>query len=65
MHLAAALPRMDYACELGEFDRLLDDAFEGIEIEDGRLKLPQGPGSGVSLKREDTRPRASAAQSGA
>ncbi len=62
MHLAAALPRMDYACELGEFDRLLDDPFEGIEIQDGRLKLPQGPGSGVSLKR---RARAVAAQSNA
>ena len=47
MHLAAALPRLDYACELGEFDRLLDDPFEGIEIENGRLALPQGPGSGV------------------
>jgi L-alanine-DL-glutamate epimerase-like enolase superfamily enzyme len=50
MHLAAALPRMDYACELGEFDRLLDDPFEGIEIEDGRLALPEGPGSGVTLR---------------
>lgn len=52
MHLAAALPSIGYACELGEFDRLLDDAFEGLEIEDGRLKLPQGPGSGVNLKPE-------------
>jgi L-alanine-DL-glutamate epimerase-like enolase superfamily enzyme len=50
MHLAAALPELDYACELGEFDRLLDDPFEGIEIENGHLVLPQGPGSGVSLR---------------
>jgi len=54
MHLAAALPHIDYACELGEFDRLLDDPFEGIEIENGRLHLPQGPGSGV-LPRANTR----------
>jgi L-alanine-DL-glutamate epimerase-like enolase superfamily enzyme len=47
MHLAAALPQMEYACELGEFDRLLDDPFEGIEIENGHLALPEGPGSGV------------------
>jgi L-alanine-DL-glutamate epimerase-like enolase superfamily enzyme len=47
MHLAATLPGIDYACELGEFDRLLDDPFEGIEIANGRLALPQGPGSGV------------------
>jgi L-alanine-DL-glutamate epimerase-like enolase superfamily enzyme len=49
MHLACALPGVDYACELGEFDRLLDDPFEGIEIENGVLHLPQGPGSGVRL----------------
>jgi L-alanine-DL-glutamate epimerase-like enolase superfamily enzyme len=47
VHLACSLPGVDYACELGEFDRLLDDPFEGIEIENGVLKLPDGPGSGV------------------
>ena len=50
MHLAAALPQMDYACELGEFDRLLDDPFDGIEIKNGHLALPEGPGSGVRLR---------------
>jgi L-Ala-D/L-Glu epimerase / N-acetyl-D-glutamate racemase len=50
MHLAAALPQIDYACELGEFDRLLDDPFEGIEIRNGCLALPQGPGAGVRLR---------------
>lgn len=47
LHLACALPGVDYACELGEFDRLLDDPFEGIELSNGVLKLPAGPGSGV------------------
>ena len=47
LHLACALPGVDYACELGEFDRLLDDPFEGLEVEGGELKLPPGPGSGV------------------
>jgi L-alanine-DL-glutamate epimerase-like enolase superfamily enzyme len=50
MHLAAALPRMDYACELGEFERLLDDPFEGIAVVEGTLALPEGPGSGVRLR---------------
>src|SRR5882672_2089963 len=50
MHLAATLPRIDYACELGEFDRLLDDPFEGIEIKNGCLALPKGAGSGVTLR---------------
>ena len=50
LHLACALPGMDYACELGEFDRLLDDPFDCIEVEDGMLRLPQGSGSGVYLR---------------
>ena len=49
LHLACALPGVDYACELGEFDRLLDDPFEGLEVEQGALRLPKGPGSGVRL----------------
>jgi L-Ala-D/L-Glu epimerase / N-acetyl-D-glutamate racemase len=50
MHCAAALPRIDAPCELGEFDRLLDDPFEGIAIVAGTLALPEGPGSGVRLR---------------
>src|SRR5450631_2662029 len=49
LHLACALPGVDYACELGEFDRLLDDPFTGLEVEDGMLRLPAGAGSGVNL----------------
>lgn len=49
LHLACALPGVDYACELGEFDRLLDDPFEGLEVENGVLHLPQGSSSGVRL----------------
>ena len=51
IHLACALRDVDYACELGEFDRLLDDSFEGIEIKDGFLHLPKGAGSGVTWKK--------------
>jgi L-Ala-D/L-Glu epimerase len=53
LHLACALPGVDYACELGEFDRLLDDPFEGLEVEEGVLKLPPGPGSGVRLRKSN------------
>jgi L-alanine-DL-glutamate epimerase-like enolase superfamily enzyme len=49
LHLACALPGVDYACELGEFDRLLDDPFAGLEVDAGMLRLPAGPGSGVHL----------------
>ncbi len=50
LHLACALPGVDYACELGEFDRLLDDPFAGLEVKNGTLTLPDGPGSGVHLR---------------
>jgi L-alanine-DL-glutamate epimerase-like enolase superfamily enzyme len=49
LHLACALPGVDYACELGEFDRLLDDPFAGLEVDAGMLRLPAGAGSGVHL----------------
>ncbi|HEX5281353.1 MAG TPA: enolase C-terminal domain-like protein, partial [Micropepsaceae bacterium] len=47
LHLAAALPVSNYACELGEFDRLLDDPFTGIEVENGHLRVPDVPGCGA------------------
>jgi L-alanine-DL-glutamate epimerase-like enolase superfamily enzyme len=53
LHLACALPGVDYACELGEFDRLLDDPFEGLEVDEGVLKLPPGPGSGVRRRKRN------------
>ena len=50
VHLACALPGVDYACELGEFARLLDDPFEGLEVVEGVLHLPDGTGCGARLK---------------
>ncbi len=47
IHLAAALPLMDYACELGEFSRMSNDPFAGIEVVDGVLTVPDRPGCGV------------------
>ena len=47
LHLACSLPGVEYACEFGEFDRLNDDPFEGIEVANGEIRLPDGPGTGV------------------
>ena len=58
MQLAAALPDVWYACEFGEFARLLDDPFEGIEVEDGVIHLPDGPGAGVRPRNDATLTRA-------
>ncbi|MEA2905925.1 MAG: L-Ala-D/L-Glu epimerase [Alphaproteobacteria bacterium] len=61
LQLACALPGVDYACELAEFDRLLDDPFEGLEIKDGAIKLPGGPGSGVRPVAKQAAPLAKTA----
>ncbi len=47
LHLACALRGVDYACELAEFARLLDDEFSGLEVENGCLSLPETIGSGT------------------
>jgi L-alanine-DL-glutamate epimerase-like enolase superfamily enzyme len=47
LHLAASFPRLDYACELAEFDHLQDDPFSGLTIRDGALSVPDAVGSGV------------------
>jgi L-alanine-DL-glutamate epimerase-like enolase superfamily enzyme len=47
INLAAALPGVDYACELGEFTRMYNDPFKGLEVVDGVLTVPDGPGCGV------------------
>jgi len=51
LHLASTLPGISYACEFGEFDRLLNDPFEGLETSKGMIELPDGPGSGVHRAR--------------
>jgi len=45
--LAAVLPGMNYACEVGEFMRMYDDPFTGIEVAHGKIAVPDRPGCGV------------------
>jgi L-alanine-DL-glutamate epimerase-like enolase superfamily enzyme len=62
IHLAAALPGVDYACELGEFSRMYNDPFAGIEVVNGVLAVPNGIGCGVEpVATAQTRKRAGAA----
>jgi L-Ala-D/L-Glu epimerase len=51
MHYIASTPNVGYACEVGEFARLLNDPAEGLEIEGGALRVPHGPGLGVTVRR--------------
>lgn len=52
MHLAASLPSLSFACEFGEFVRLQNDITEGVENENGMIRLPEGVGSGASLRAD-------------
>jgi L-alanine-DL-glutamate epimerase-like enolase superfamily enzyme len=49
MHFVAATENIAYACELGEFDRILNDPVSGLEIEQGMMRVPSSPGVGVSV----------------
>jgi L-alanine-DL-glutamate epimerase-like enolase superfamily enzyme len=49
LHLAASLPSASTYCEIGEFEAITGDPFEGLRVENGILKVPDGPGLGVRL----------------
>lgn len=51
MHFVASTSNIDYACELGEFARLLGDPAEGLEIERGELRVPHEGGLGIRVRR--------------
>jgi L-alanine-DL-glutamate epimerase-like enolase superfamily enzyme len=50
LHFAAASPGIWYACELAQYDELLDDPFEGIEVKRGEMPVSDAIGLGVRLK---------------
>jgi L-alanine-DL-glutamate epimerase-like enolase superfamily enzyme len=53
-HMAAAFPKIHIAAELAEFDHILDDPFDGFEVEGGTVRVPDEAGSGVTWAgRED------------
>jgi len=54
LHFTTATENIAYACELGEFARLLNDPVSGLEVKEGMLTAPEHPGVGVFLQ-EGTR----------
>jgi L-alanine-DL-glutamate epimerase-like enolase superfamily enzyme len=60
VNLAAALPGVDYACELGEFTRMYNDPFGGLSVVNGVITVPDGLGCGVEPVAAEAR-RAGAA----
>jgi L-Ala-D/L-Glu epimerase len=61
MHLAAGLPALSFACEFGEFVRLKNDITEGVENENGSIRLPDAIGSGAGLRANAAQEIAAAA----
>lgn len=51
MHVIASTPNIDFACEVGEFARMELDPTEGVEIVDGTLRAPTGPGLGIAARQ--------------
>lgn len=47
LHVACAIPNIDFACELAEFERLQNDPYEGLEVVDGELIVSDDIGTGV------------------
>lgn len=53
LHLGAVIPNLSFAAD-AHYHHLADDIIEGgkFRYEDGRIKVPEGPGLGVKLNRE-------------
>ncbi len=49
LHFVVSCADIDYACQLGEFVRLLNDPSSGLDIHDGKLRVPSTPGLGVHV----------------
>lgn len=49
LHLASCFRSQSYPHEIAEFDHLLDDPYEGLEVEAGDLKVADRVGSGVAF----------------
>jgi L-alanine-DL-glutamate epimerase-like enolase superfamily enzyme len=47
-HWISATPSVVMPCEVGEFEALEGDWVEGLEVIDGNLRVPTGPGLGVN-----------------
>ena len=55
LHFASSTPTMFGGAELGEFDPLLEDPASGLDIVDGKLKVPMGPGLGIKVDLSNAR----------
>jgi len=52
LHLCASLPHLTYPSELAEFLHVMQDPFEGLEVRDGAIGIPDDIGAGVHLRKD-------------
>jgi L-alanine-DL-glutamate epimerase-like enolase superfamily enzyme len=52
LHLCASLPHLTYPSELAEFLHVTEDPFEGLEVRDGAIIIPDDIGPGVHLRKD-------------
>lgn len=52
LHLAGSTDSISEFCELGEFERLEEDLFEGLRIRSGILNIPEMDGVGVTVRKD-------------
>jgi L-alanine-DL-glutamate epimerase-like enolase superfamily enzyme len=55
LHLAAACPAIAVAAEVGEFMGVAGDLASGIAVQNGMLRVPEGPGLGLELAVDHAR----------
>jgi L-alanine-DL-glutamate epimerase-like enolase superfamily enzyme len=49
LHFCASIPNLFAGAEIGEFESLNDDPASGLTVENGKLRVPDGPGLGVDI----------------
>ncbi|MFC1816027.1 mandelate racemase/muconate lactonizing enzyme family protein [Thermodesulfobacteriota bacterium] len=49
-HFFLSTANIWWAAEIGEFIRMQDDPVSGLELKEGCLEIPEGPGFGVSIR---------------
>ncbi len=52
LHLAGTTDSVSEFCELGEFEMLEEDLFEGLTIRSGFLNIPEMDGVGVTVRKD-------------
>jgi L-alanine-DL-glutamate epimerase-like enolase superfamily enzyme len=52
VHVIASLRHLTFPCELAEFLHLTNDPFEGLEVKDGMIRVPDEIASGTRLAKD-------------